>query len=125
MGHRSALTAIRCGANPHGYRYLARRRPYEVQRFLIYGGHGVERNLSSPVEQEKPMRKFRPRKIPLVAFLFVALVAGCSGLGKRANGGNPLTPPGVTSVTPPEGSTVTSASTKVVTATFSQAMNPE
>jgi len=72
------------------------------------------------------MRKFKTGKISLVAFILVALVAGCGDLDKNANAGNPsdpLTPPRVTSVTPPNGFTLAS-STTVITATFSKAMNP-
>src|SRR6266849_4531085 len=73
------------------------------------------------------MRKSKTRKISLVAFMLVALVAGCRDLDKNANAGNPsdpLTPPRVTSVTPPDGSTLAFAGTAFITATFSKAMNP-
>src|SRR6266852_3654121 len=73
------------------------------------------------------MRKSKTRKISLVEFMLVALIAGCRDLDKNANAGNPsdpLTPPTVTSVTPPDGSTPAFPGTAVITATFSKAMNP-
>src|ERR1700720_1677079 len=85
-----------------------------------------KRNALPPREQEMLMRKFKAGKISFVAFILVALVAGCGDLDKNANAGNPsdpLTPPRVTSVTPPNGFTLAS-STTVITATFSKAMNP-
>ena len=79
------------------------------------------------MEPEKLMCKFKTGKISLVAFMSVALVAGCGDFDKNANAGNPgnpLTPPTVTSVTPPDGFTLASPSSAVITATFSKAMNP-
>src|SRR6202166_4440878 len=69
------------------------------------------------------MCKFKAGKISPIAFLLVALVAGCANYN-AGNPGAPLTPPTVTSVTPPRGSTLASPSSAVITATFSKAMNP-
>src|SRR5579863_6089725 len=71
------------------------------------------------------MCKLKPSKISSLAFLSVALVAGCADYDKNGrNPGAPLTPPTVISVTPPDGSTLTSLGSTVITAPFSKPMNP-
>src|SRR5579864_1366534 len=71
------------------------------------------------------MCKLKPSKISSLAFLSVALVAGCADYDKNArNPGAPLTPPTVISVTPPDSSTLASPGSTVITATFSKPMNP-
>jgi hypothetical protein len=68
------------------------------------------------------MREYNSHKIWFIAFLLLIVGTGCSDPDKA--GTNPgLTPPTVTSVAPPSGSAGVCPNT-VVTATFSEAMNP-
>jgi hypothetical protein len=72
----------------------------------------------SPVEQEKLMRKFKFENTWLVAFVLVALVAGCG----REQARSPLSPR-VTATSPVNGATAVLLNT-TVTATFSSVMAP-
>ena len=68
------------------------------------------------------MRRYSNHKIWFTAFLLLIFATGCSDPDKT--GTNPgLTPPTVISVTPASGATGVCPNT-VVTATFSEAMNP-
>ena len=67
------------------------------------------------------MSKSRSQKVCVITFLLLMLGAGCSDSDRRTIPG--LTPPTVTSVAPPN-SAIGACSNSIVTATFSEAMNP-
>ncbi len=73
------------------------------------------------------MLKLKRRNLTTSALLSGALLAGCSDSDKNAGAGNPgdpLTPPTVLSVTPLNGVAGVCPNTIVISATFSEAMNP-
>ena len=68
------------------------------------------------------MRRYSAHTICFISFLLLVVATGCSDPDK--SGGNPsLTPPAVMSVAPPSGAGGACPNT-IVTATFSEAMNP-
>ncbi len=67
------------------------------------------------------MRKQNTRKIWFTAFLMIIFMAGCGDPDHSTNPG--LTSPTVISVAPPDAATGVCSNT-IVTATFSEAMNP-
>ena len=73
------------------------------------------------------MRDRKLNKICLLATLVIFFAAGCGDPDKNVASApptSPVVPPTVVSVTPPNGTTLVCPNTAVITATFSNAMNP-
>src|SRR5579863_2707309 len=81
-------------------------------------GFKKKRNALSSVKQEKLMRKFKSLNISLLAFVLVALAAGCG----REQAASPLSPT-VIATSPANGATAVLLNA-TVTATFSSVMAP-
>jgi hypothetical protein len=70
------------------------------------------------------MRTNKNYKIWIMALLLLSFAAGCSDPDKNGLVSTSTSPPTVTLVTPANGSTGVCASTAIISATFSKAMNP-